>query len=85
MVDIRHKPGANDKQMFEWIIYHGYRPIIIATKLDKLKRSQVQKAVKEVKDGLGLRESDLFISFSAKTKQGREEIWDAMERVRVTE
>ena len=41
LVDIRHTPGANDKTMYDWIVYQGYRPIIIATKLDKLKRSQV--------------------------------------------
>lgn len=75
LVDIRHTPGANDKTMYDWIVYQGYRPIIIATKLDKLKRSQVQKALKEVRAGLGLVPGDTVIPFSAQTKQGRDEIW----------
>ncbi len=79
LVDIRHKPSANDKMMYEWILYQGYRPIIIATKLDKLKRSQVQRAVKEVREGLGLRSDDYLIPFSAQTKQGRDEIWRVMD------
>ena len=79
LVDIRHKPSANDKTMFEWIVYQCYRPIIIATKLDKLKRSQVQRAVKEVREGLGLRSDDYLIPFSAQTKQGRDEIWRVMD------
>lgn len=79
LVDIRHKPSANDKMMYEWILYQGYRPIIIATKLDKLKRSQVQRAVKEVREGLVLRSDDYLIPFSAQTKQGRDEIWRVMD------
>ncbi len=79
LVDIRHTPSANDKTMYEWIVHQGYRPIIIATKLDKLKRSQVQKCIKEVRNGLGLKDDDLLIPFSAETKQGRDEIWQAMD------
>ena len=79
LVDIRHTPSANDKTMYEWIAHQGYRPIIIATKLDKLKRSQVQKCIKEVRNGLGLKGDDLLIPFSAETKQGRDEIWQAMD------
>ncbi|MDE7310081.1 MAG: ribosome biogenesis GTP-binding protein YihA/YsxC [Eubacterium sp.] len=79
LVDIRHKPSANDKTMYEWIVYQGFRPIIIATKLDKLKRSQVQKSIQEVREGLGLKGEDLLIPFSAVTKQGRDEIWQAMD------
>lgn len=78
LVDIRHKPSANDQTMYEWIVHQGYRPIIIATKLDKLKRSQVPKCVKEVREGLGLKADDMLIPFSAETKQGREEIWQIM-------
>ncbi|MDO4338046.1 MAG: ribosome biogenesis GTP-binding protein YihA/YsxC [Eubacteriales bacterium] len=75
LIDIRHDPSANDKQMYEWIVHNGYEPIIIATKLDKLKRSQVQKNIKAIRDGLGLRMDNVLIPFSAETKQGREEIW----------
>lgn len=81
LVDIRHTPGANDKTMYDWIVYQGFRPVIIATKLDKLKRSQVQKALKEVRAGLGLTSTDTVIPFSAQTKQGREEIWALMDEL----
>lgn len=79
LIDIRHEPSANDKQMYEWIVAQGYHPIIIATKLDKLKRSQVQKHVKMIKDGIGLLPGSIVIPFSAETKQGREEIWELIE------
>ena len=81
LIDIRHTPGANDKTMYDWIVYQGYQPIIIATKLDKLKRSQVQKALKEVRNGLGLKPEDIVIPFSAQTKQGRDEIWAKMDEL----
>ena len=79
LIDIRHEPTANDKMMYDWIVYHGYNPIIIATKLDKLKRSQIQKHVKMVKQGLDLVPGTKVIPFSSVTKQGREEIWDFVE------
>ena len=79
LVDIRHEPSANDKLMYEWIVAQGYHPIIIATKLDKLKRSQVQKHVKMIKDGLKLLPGTIVIPFSSETKQGREEIWELIE------
>lgn len=75
LVDIRHEPSANDKMMYDWIVHNGFEPIIIATKLDKLKRSQVQKNMKQIKEGLDLRPGSTIIPFSAETKQGREEIW----------
>ncbi len=79
LVDIRHEPGANDRQMYEWIVHNGYRPVIIATKLDKINRSQTAKQVKLLRAGLGMRPDDVLIPFSAETKQGREEIWALIE------
>ncbi|MCF2641612.1 MAG: ribosome biogenesis GTP-binding protein YihA/YsxC [Lachnospiraceae bacterium] len=81
LIDIRHEPSANDKMMYEWIVYQGYDPIIIATKLDKLKRSQVPKALKTVKEGLKLKPNTTVIPFSAVTKQGRDEIWALMDEL----
>ncbi|MCP1101429.1 GTP-binding protein [Aequitasia blattaphilus] len=75
LIDIRHKPGANDQMMYRFITDMGYQPIIIATKLDKLKRSQVQKHIKMIKEGLELPDNTIFIPYSAVTKQGRDEIW----------
>ena len=79
LIDIRHEPSANDKMMYDWIVSQGYNPIIIATKLDKLKRSQVQKQVKVIKEGLQLVPGTTIIPFSAETKQGRDEIWELMD------
>ena len=81
LIDIRHDPSANDRQMYEWIVSQGYEPIIIATKLDKLKRSQIQKHVKMVREGLGLLPGTKVIPFSAVSKQGREEIWELMDQL----
>ena len=81
LIDIRHDPSANDKMMYHWIVEQGFQPIIIATKLDKIKRSQVQKQVKAVKSGLDLLPGTIVIPFSAETKQGREEIWDLMDSI----
>ncbi|MBQ7942711.1 MAG: YihA family ribosome biogenesis GTP-binding protein [Lachnospiraceae bacterium] len=75
LIDIRHEPSANDKQMYDWIMSNGFHPIIIATKLDKINRSQIQKHVKMVKQGLGVDKDTIVIPFSAETKQGREEIY----------
>lgn len=79
LVDIRHDPSENDKMMYGWIVDNGFRPVIIATKLDKLKRSQVAKHVKAVRMGLGLREDDILIPFSSETKQGLDELWETVE------
>ena len=81
LIDIRHAPSANDKMMYDWIDYQGYEPIIIATKMDKLKRSQISKHVKLVREGLGLKKESIVIPFSATSKQGREEIWNLMDSI----
>ena len=80
LVDIRHVPSANDKMMYDWIVSQNYRPIIIATKLDKIKRSQIQKQIKEVRTGLHVGTDTMIIPFSAETKQGREEIYALLDR-----
>lgn len=79
LIDIRHEPSENDKTMYNWVVYNGYQPVIVATKLDKLKRSQVPKALKVLRSGLSLGSDVMVIPFSAETKQGREEIWNLIE------
>lgn len=79
LIDIRHEPSANDKMMYQWIVEQGFAPIIIATKLDKLKKSQVMKHIRMVKEGLSLIPGTKVIPFSSVTKQGREEIWELIE------
>ena len=79
LVDIRHEPSANDKMMYEWVVSQGYHPIIVATKLDKIKRSQVDKHLKMLRTGLSLVPGTKIIPFSSMTKQGRDEIWELVE------
>ena len=80
LIDIRHEPSANDKHMYHWIVSQGFNPVIIATKLDKLKRSQVPKHVKQIREGLDVTEGTPIVPFSAVSKQGRDEIWDLIEQ-----
>ena len=79
LIDIRHRPGINDKMMYDWITHNGYEPIIIATKLDKINRSQIQKHVKMVREGLRATSTTKIIPFSATTKQGRDEIYELID------
>lgn len=79
LIDIRHDPSANDRMMYEWMVYQGFAPIIIATKLDKIKRSQVQKNIKAIREGLSVKPGTAIIAFSAETKQGCDEIWEQID------
>ena len=79
LIDIRHDPSANDRIMYDWIISNGFHPIIIATKADKINRSQLQKQIKAVRQGLGVDRDTIVIPFSAQTKQGRDEIYDLID------
>lgn len=76
LIDIRHDPGENDKTMYDWIIANGYEPVVIATKLDKIKRSQKDKNIKAIKEKLGMKKEGIVFPFSAVSKQGVDEIWD---------
>ncbi len=80
LLDIRHAPSENDRIMYDWIVQSGFKPIIVATKLDKLKRSEVAKAVKKIKECLDLENTSGIIKFSAKTGDGREELLDLIEK-----
>ena len=79
LIDIRHVPSENDGMMYDWIVDNGYEPVIICTKLDKIKRSQVQKNLKLIREKLDLVPGTTMIPFSAQTKQGRDEIWNLIE------
>lgn len=74
LVDIRHAPSANDRMMYEWIMTSGYRPVIIATKADKIKRSQLQKQIRLIRETLELPAETEVIPFSAVSKSGKGEI-----------
>ncbi len=80
LIDIRHAPSANDKMMYEWIVAQGFEPVIIATKLDKINRSQIQKQIKLIRQTLGDKKESVIIPFSAMSKQGRDEIYELIEQ-----
>jgi GTP-binding protein len=81
LIDIRHDPSANDRQMYEWILANGFHPIIIATKADKINRSQLNKQVRAIKNGLEVDNDTIIIPFSAQTKQGRDEIYEVIDSI----
>nr|WP_296457161.1 ribosome biogenesis GTP-binding protein YihA/YsxC [uncultured Acetatifactor sp.] len=81
LIDIRHAPSENDRMMYDWILHNGYQPIIIATKLDKIKKSQLQKQLNLILDTLDAEEGTVIIPFSAETKQGREEIYEILDKI----
>ena len=74
LIDIRHDPSANDKMMYDWMVYQGFTPIIIATKLD-----EIQKNVKAIREGLKVKPGTVIIPFSSETKQGRDELWEVID------
>lgn len=78
LIDIRHEPSANDKSMYDWIVFNGFEPVIIATKFDKINRSQKDKHIKMIRTGLNTRPGTKILPYSALTKQGREEIWECI-------
>ena len=81
LVDIRHEPSENDRIMYRWICENGYRPVIIATKLDKINRSQTSKQLKLIRTGLEADKDTVIIPFSAQTKQGRDEIYEILDSI----
>ena len=85
LIDLRHKPTNNDVQMYRWILSNGFSPVIVATKADKIKRSQLQKQLKLLKDTLKVIEGVPIVPFSAVTKAGRDEIWELIEEYALTE
>ena len=81
LVDIRHEPSENDRDMYDWIVHNGFQPIVIATKLDKINRSQIAKQTKLIRTSLKMPKEGILIPFSAETKQGRDEIWQRIEEL----
>ncbi|MBQ9610504.1 MAG: YihA family ribosome biogenesis GTP-binding protein [Lachnospiraceae bacterium] len=79
LIDIRHEPGENDVIMYDWVVSNGYEPVVIATKLDKINRSQILKNIKIIREKLGMNKDGVIIPFSAVTKQGANEIWELID------
>ncbi len=81
LVDARHKPTADDKMMFEWIKTYNYEPLVVATKLDKLKKSQIEGALTAIYEDLELSEESVLIPFSSETRQGRDDVIELIEYI----
>lgn len=85
LIDIRHAPSENDRIMYDWIVERGYKPVIIATKLDKINRSQTAKQVKLICDTLDVENDTTVIPYSALSKQGRDEVYALLDRLTAKE
>ncbi len=79
LIDIRHAPGANDIQMYHWIVESGFEPVIIATKSDKINRSRINQNIALIQKTLNTGKNTRIIPFSAQSKQGREEIYELLD------
>lgn len=79
LIDCRHKPTEDDIIMYKWIKYYNYDTIVVATKIDKLKKSEIQRNLKVIKDTLGLQADDQLLTFSSLKKLGKEELLQVME------
>lgn len=76
LVDIRHKPTADDKLMYDFIKFYRRGVVVVATKLDKITKSSIRKNLELIKTTLNLDEQDILIPYSSETHQNREELWD---------
>ncbi len=85
LVDARHKPTADDKMMFDWIKTYNYEPLVVATKIDKLKKSQLEGNLTAIYDDFGLGDDSVLIPFSSETRAGRDEVMELIEYVLDTE
>ena len=81
LIDIRHEPGANDKQMYEWIAANGFKPVIIATKSDKIPRGQIKKQTSMILKILGCPPDTVILPYSALNRSGRDEIWEEIGKI----
>ena len=81
LVDIRHEPGENDRRMYDWLKHYGYKIIMVATKSDKLKRSQLMKHTSMLRKSFNLDKEDILIPFSSENRSGREELWDVIDEI----
>ncbi len=79
LVDLRHKPTENEVMMYRWILERGFSPVIVGTKMDKIKRSQIKRQLALLRDTLHVPAEVPMVPFSSVTRQGREAIWDLIE------
>ena len=80
LVDIRHKPTADDKMMYDFIKHYMEKAIIVATKRDKISNNALGKNLRIIKEALGTDEKDILIPYSSENHNGREELWEEIMR-----
>lgn len=80
LLDIRHEPNKNDKMLYDWCLHYNLPIILVATKSDKLKRSQLQKQSAIIRQSLNTKEE--VLCFSSLNRSGREELWAILEQRR---
>ena len=85
LVDIRHKPTADDVRMYNWILQSGVEHIIVATKSDKVSRAEAFRNMKLIRDTLELKEGTMIYPVSSTNKNGIKELWDAIDSYIVEE
>lgn len=81
LVDIRHKPSAQDVQMYDYLKYYGLDGIVVATKADKVSRNEMVKCMKEIRNTLGMEKEDIIVPCSALKKTGHEELLEVIEEL----
>ena len=81
LVDARHAPSKQDVMMSDWIRHYNFPQIVVATKLDKLKKSQIDKNMQIIYDGLGMDDDSVLIPFSAEKRTGREDVAELIEEL----
>ena len=81
IVDYRHKPTHDDIEMYEYAKYYQIPVIVVATKEDKLKRNDLQKNEKIIKQALRFDHNDYFVRFSSLNKKGIDEVWDIINKL----
>ncbi len=79
LVDIRHEPSKNDLTMYDFVVQKGFKPIIIATKYDKISKNALNKQLKVIRETLSCGNDTVIIPFSAESKFGRDKIWETIE------
>ncbi|AWI06989.1 ribosome biogenesis GTP-binding protein YihA/YsxC [Clostridium drakei] len=80
LVDCRHKPTEDDIIMYKWIKHYNYDAIIVATKIDKLKKAELRKNLKVIRETFELSNEEEVFTFSSLKKLGKEELLDAIEQ-----
>ncbi len=78
LIDIRHKPTQQDIQMYNWIRHFGFKGIVVATKLDKIKRSQRQKHISQIRKTLEMDKDDILVAISSVNREGKERLWEVI-------